>query len=299
MEGLNLSPTPATNGHGFQLGETAMSTNLSRNITSRKVFLSLAAAATVAVASSGPSDARGIVGGLPFTGGGRPFIGGGHTFCGGGRPGAVPRLESSLVPRPLRPPRPPVTRVHLPIPITIPKPPFPHPEPPPFHHHHDHRHHQHHWVFRDTIESWWTKMSSARILSVQARSVRRFQCSSGRSVQLPDQDLHADRLRRVRRHLHQGISQRAGLERPRRRRQAPTTAVPAEATPMSEVPTAPNYAGRTYQDYLAANRRRRPHRPTLRPKPACATKRGLQSACLKIYAACGNPTGGFFVRRDW
>jgi hypothetical protein len=35
--------------------------------------------------------------------------------------------------------------------------------------------------------------------------------------------------------------------------QAPTTDVPAQATPMSEVPTAPNYAGRTYQDYLAAN----------------------------------------------
>ena len=35
--------------------------------------------------------------------------------------------------------------------------------------------------------------------------------------------------------------------------QEPTTAVPAKATPMSEVPTAPNYAGRTYQDYLAAN----------------------------------------------
>lgn len=35
--------------------------------------------------------------------------------------------------------------------------------------------------------------------------------------------------------------------------QAPSTPVPAKATPISEVPTAPNYAGKTYDDYLAAN----------------------------------------------
>jgi hypothetical protein len=29
--------------------------------------------------------------------------------------------------------------------------------------------------------------------------------------------------------------------------------VAATAVPMSVVPTAPNYAGRTYEDYLAAN----------------------------------------------
>jgi hypothetical protein len=34
---------------------------------------------------------------------------------------------------------------------------------------------------------------------------------------------------------------------------APSTAVTAMATPISEVPTVPNYAGRTYQDYLTAN----------------------------------------------
>jgi hypothetical protein len=34
---------------------------------------------------------------------------------------------------------------------------------------------------------------------------------------------------------------------------APSTVVPAMATPISEVPTIPNYAGRTYQDYLAAH----------------------------------------------
>ena len=35
--------------------------------------------------------------------------------------------------------------------------------------------------------------------------------------------------------------------------QAPSTPVPAKATPISEVPTAPNYAGKTYEDYMAAN----------------------------------------------
>ena len=35
--------------------------------------------------------------------------------------------------------------------------------------------------------------------------------------------------------------------------QAPSTPVPAKATPIAEVPTTPNYAGKTYEDYLAAN----------------------------------------------
>jgi hypothetical protein len=35
--------------------------------------------------------------------------------------------------------------------------------------------------------------------------------------------------------------------------QAPSTPVPAKATPIAEVPTAPNFAGKTYEDYLAAN----------------------------------------------
>lgn len=40
--------------------------------------------------------------------------------------------------------------------------------------------------------------------------------------------------------------------------QAPTTDVPAKATPIAQVPTTPNYAGRTYQDYLAANPQNNP-----------------------------------------
>jgi hypothetical protein len=40
--------------------------------------------------------------------------------------------------------------------------------------------------------------------------------------------------------------------------QAPSTPVPAKATPISEVPTTPNYAGKTYDDYLAANPQAKP-----------------------------------------
>jgi hypothetical protein len=50
--------------------------------------------------------------------------------------------------------------------------------------------------------------------------------------------------------------------------QSPTSAVPAKATPMSEVPTARNYAGGTYQKII--------WRPTRRPHPAgrrCAVTR--------------------------
>jgi hypothetical protein len=35
--------------------------------------------------------------------------------------------------------------------------------------------------------------------------------------------------------------------------QAPSTPVAASAVPMTVVPTTPNYAGKTYDDYLAAN----------------------------------------------
>jgi hypothetical protein len=63
--------------------------------------------------------------------------------------------------------------------------------------------------------------------------------------------------------------------------QAPTTVVPAKATPMSEVPTVPNYAGRTYQDYLAANPQAAPPQADAAPRRR-ATKGRWQSGCLKI-----------------
>jgi hypothetical protein len=237
---LNLSPTRATNGHGFQLGETAMSSNLSRNITSRKVFLSLAAAATVAVASlaSSPSFARG---------GGHPFMGGGRAGGGAGAGLSVPptgRHSGGLVPMHPRPPGHPLIPIHLKSgrPII----PILNPGPSPHHHHH----HHHHWVFRD---GHWIVLDEDVIgedaVSVDAVSeapvVSPCNCltktytptglvvfadsCTKESASAPALSDHADAA------------------------QAPTTEVPAKATPMSEVPTAPNYAGRTYEDYLAAN----------------------------------------------
>lgn len=49
--------------------------------------------------------------------------------------------------------------------------------------------------------------------------------------------------------------------------QAPSTPVPAKATPISEVPTTPNYAGKTYDDYLAANPQAKPQASVQGPAP--------------------------------
>jgi hypothetical protein len=51
--------------------------------------------------------------------------------------------------------------------------------------------------------------------------------------------------------------------------QVPTTPVAATAVPMSVVPTTPDYAGRTYEDYLAAN-------PQLAQPQASAPPAGTQ-----------------------
>jgi len=48
--------------------------------------------------------------------------------------------------------------------------------------------------------------------------------------------------------------------------QAPSTPVPAKATPIAEVPTAPNYAGKTYDEYLAANPQVKPQASTQAPQ---------------------------------
>ena len=50
--------------------------------------------------------------------------------------------------------------------------------------------------------------------------------------------------------------------------QVPTTPVAATAVPMSVVPTTPDYAGRTYDDYLAAN----PQPQASAPQPQATQK---------------------------
>jgi hypothetical protein len=191
---------------------------------SRKIILSIAAAATVAVATlaSQSADARGG-GQFAMARGGRGAI---------SRPILTPRvgLMHRIKPRPIgrlcvlgRPCRPPG---------------------PPIWWHHHHHHHHHHWVLRggrwiidDVVEeapvvavpvapspcTCLTKTYTATGLVVFA------DICTKESASAPATDDHADAS------------------------QAPTTSVAATATPISEVPTAPNYAGRTYEDFLAAN----------------------------------------------
>ncbi|HEY2534244.1 MAG TPA: hypothetical protein VGJ20_41060 [Xanthobacteraceae bacterium] len=106
-------------------------------------------------------------------------------------------------------------------------------------------HHHHHWVFRGGRWIIDDAVEEAPIVAVPAVTPGPCGCltktytptglvvfadvCTRESASAPATDDHADAS------------------------QAPTTPVPATATPMSEVPTAPNYAGKTYEDYLAAN----------------------------------------------
>ena len=166
---------------------------------SRKIILSLAAAATVAVATltSFSADARGFGGG--GFGGGRSFGGGGARFASftghGGR-----TLTPIFPGRPGRPGRPiiPIVPIHPIVPV--------HPILPPiaFHDHH------HHWVLRD---GRWVVIEGV-VDEEPALGCRT------RPLHLPDQDLHAERPCGVRRCLHQGIRQCFG----RQQRRCDTTA---------------------------------------------------------------------------
>ena len=161
---------------------------------SRKLILSLAAAATVAVASlsSGTADARGFAGG-----GGHPIL-----------PG-----------------------------------PFPHGHPGWVFHPHDHSH----WVFRfghwivvdDMVDEAPATVIAPAAIPGPCNCLTKNYTPSGlvvfadictkESASAPVDGSAADAS------------------------QAPTTPVAASAVPMTVVPTTPNYAGKTYDDYLAAN----------------------------------------------
>jgi hypothetical protein len=198
---------------------------------SRKLILSLAAAATVAVASlsSGSADARGFGGGF---GGGRSFGGGGAMMArlpGGGHGGGNGGCCSTL-----KPIFPRGGGNHPIIPII----PIGHGHPGWVFHPHSHGH----WVFRfghwivvdDVVEeapvvtapgpcTCLTKNYTPSGLVVFA------DVCTKESASAPVDGTAADAS------------------------QAPTSPVAATAVPMTVVPTTPNYAGKTYDDYLAAN----------------------------------------------
>jgi hypothetical protein len=191
---------------------------------SRKTILSLAAAATVAVATlaAQSADARGFGGG--FGGGGgmsRGGMGGGHVAMTGFAGRTTGR---AFIP------------IHTPHPI-IPIIPIPHKPPHWVFHPHGH------WIFR---EGRWVivddvVVDAAPVVTApgpctcltktytQSGLVVFADVCTKESASAPALSDHADAS------------------------QAPTSPVAATAVPISVVPTAPNYAGRTYEDYLAAN----------------------------------------------
>lgn len=195
---------------------------------SRQLILTLAAAASVAAASvtlgSSAVYARGMGTGMSRGGGSHFAMGGGHV--------RMARLSGGT----LTPGKP--GRGHLP-PIRI---------------GHLHHHHHHHWVFRgghwvvlgeDIVEA--PVLAPAAAVPGPCTCLTKTYTPAGlvvfadvctkESASAPVEGDAADAT------------------------QAPTSDVPAKQTPIAQVPTKPNYAGRTYDDYLAAN-------PQLQPQAA-------------------------------
>jgi hypothetical protein len=202
---------------------------------SRKVIITLAAAATVAVASlaSTTSYARGFGGG---------HFGSGHAFARGG-----------AVRGPVRPIGRGFVRARGPSHLTISHRPgrlcllgHPcHPNPPVWVWHH---HHHWHWVFRF---GHWINVDDVAVetpvdVAPAAVSVPG-PCTCLTKTYTPTGlVVFADVCTKE-------SASAPATEDTSDASQAPTTQVPATATPIAEVPTTPNYAGRTYQQYLAAN----------------------------------------------
>jgi hypothetical protein len=196
---------------------------------SRQLILTLAAAASVAAASvtlgSSAVYARGGMGG-----------GGGHFSAGGGRVHLAAVNHSSG----LRSNRMVIRGPGRHIPIVI---------------GHLHHHHHHHWVFRG---GRWIVLDGEDIVAAPvlapAASVPG-PCTCLTKTYTPaGLVVFADVCTKE--------SASAPVEGDTAdAAQAPTSDVPAKQTPMAQVPTKPNYAGRTYDDYVAAN-------PQLQPQAA-------------------------------
>lgn len=186
---------------------------------SRKVIITLAAA-TVAVAglASSSSYASGFGGGHMF--------GGGHKFAGAAAFGHGGGLKLARLPgRTIRP----ILPVHPGHPIII-----------------GHGPHHWHWVFRG---GRWVEVDDVAVET---------------PVELPAAVTPAPCTCLTKTYTPTGlvvfadVCTKESASAPATNdsadaSQAPTTPVPATATPIAQVPTTPNYAGRTYQDYLAAN----------------------------------------------
>jgi hypothetical protein len=233
---------------------------------SRKIILSVAAAA-IAVASfaSQSADARGFGG---FGGGGFARAGGGFGRALNPQPLPPGRAFSGrfasftghggrIVPILPGPPpghhRPPI----IPIPIHLPEPgPNPGPGPGPGPGHpidpplgwHDHHHHHHHWVFRGGAWIVIDDETDAVVAAEPEDGPAPGPCTCLTKTYTPSGlVVFADVC--TKESASASVSGSASAEAT----QVPTTPVAATAVPMSVVPTTPDYAGRTYEDYLAAN----------------------------------------------
>ncbi len=193
---------------------------------SAKFTITLVAAATVAVASLATSSSSYARGGF---GGGGGFGRGGAMFARGGA--GVGHIGVARMAR---------VNVRTFTPL----------HPIWWHHHdHDHDHDHHHWVFRG---GHWIIDDVA----VEAPVVT--------PVVLPAASTPAPCTCLTKTYTDTGLvvfadvctkesASAPATDDSADASQAPTSPVAATATPISQVPTAPNYAGRTYQDYLAAN----------------------------------------------
>jgi hypothetical protein len=200
---------------------------MSRKI-SRKVIIALAAAAALAapLLGSSASYARG------FGGGGMHFAG--H-LGGGGRAVFAHRstgFHFSRVShiRPIFPRRPlhPIWIGHW------------------WHHHHHHLH----WVFRGG--RWIQADEVAAVDATPAPAVTPGPCSCLTKTYTPaGLVVFADICTKE-------SASAPAADDTADASEAPSTPVPAKATPISEVPTTPNYAGKTYDQYLAANPQAKP-----------------------------------------
>ena len=201
---------------------------MSRKI-SRKVIIALAAAAALAapLLGSSASYARG----MGFGGGGMHFSG--HVGgMGGGRAVFAHRatgLHFSHVNR--------VGRI---------RPLFPRHPLHPIWIGHLHHHHHWHWVMR---AGRWIEVDDAAVADVTPVSpaVTPAPCSCLTKTYTPTGlVVFADVCTKE-------SASAPAADDTADASQAPSTPVPAKATPIAEVPTTPNYAGKTYDDYLAAN----------------------------------------------
>lgn len=215
---------------------------MSRNI-SRKVLITLTAAAALAapLLGSSASYARGVGGGMHFTS---------HPGGGGGGSVRFARVSHighfhAVFPR----------HLHHPIRIgrlcVLGKPCLPHPPLPPIWVWHHHHHHHWHWVFRG---GRWIEGEDVAAVDAapMTPAVTPGPCTCLTKTYTPTGLVVFADICTKESASAPAIDDTADAS------QAPSTPVPARATPISEVPTTPNYAGKTYDDYMAANPQAKP-----------------------------------------